>query len=259
VIESFTQGPTLTISIPSSSPTPTPSPSPTPSSSPTPTPSPTPSGQSSIKVFTDKMIYLPGDLVQVFANVTSNGAGVASKDVAFTVRMQNNTDLATIVNRTDTNGMANIIFRIPSMQPDAGIVFGNWSVLASVDVSQIDLTGSATFTVGYSIMILKISVPNSVQRLGNLPINVTLQNFGTSQQGLTLTVSIMDSAQVPLGTTTVTINTQTQGNITVTANLTIPAWAFTGQATVYANVLTTIPDQGGVTYCPQGTAQLQIS
>ena len=173
--------------------------------------------------------------------------------------MQNNTDIATMVNRTDTNGIANIIFRIPVFQPDASIAFGNWSVLASVGVSQTNLTGSATFAVGYSLMILKISVPNSVQRLGNLPINVTLQNFGSAPQGLTLTVSIMDSAQVPLGTPTVTINTQTQGNITVTTNLTVPSWAFTGQATVYANILTTTPDQGGVPYCPQGTAQIQIS
>ena len=108
-------------------------------------------------------------------------------------------------------------------------------------------------------MILKISVPSSIQHLSNLPINVTLQNFGSTPQGLTLTISIMDSALVPLGTTTVTINTQTIGNMTVTANLPIPAWAYTGQATVYANVLTAIPDQGGVPYCPQGTTQFQIA
>ncbi len=259
--ESFTQGQTLTISIPSSGPTPTPSssPTPTPSSSPTPTPTPTSNSQPAIHVFTNNMRYVPGDLVQVFANVTANGAGVASKDVAFTVKMQNNTDIATMVNGTDTNGIASIIFRIPVFQPVASIAFGNWSVLASVDVSQTNLTGSATFAVGYSLMILKISVPNSVQRLGNLPINVTLQNFGNTPQGLTLTVSIMDSAQVPIGTTTVTINTQTQGNLTITTNLTVPSWAFTGQATVYANILTTTPDQGGVPYCSQGTTQFQIS
>ena len=106
----FTQGPTLTINIPSSNPTPTPTtggPTPTPTSGATPTPTPTSSqGQASIRVFTDQNDYNPGDLVQVYANVTYNGAAVSSKDVAFTIHMQNSTDLGTIVNRTNTNGIS---------------------------------------------------------------------------------------------------------------------------------------------------------
>jgi hypothetical protein len=173
--------------------------------------------------------------------------------------MQNNTDIATISNRTDSNGIATITFRIPKPEPDATIIFGNWSVLASVEVAQVLLTDTASFSVGYSITILKITVPSSVQRLGYIPINVTLQNSGNLPQGLALTISIVDSAQVPIGTIAMTINTQTQGTISLTSNLLIPSWAFTGQATIYANVLTTTPDQGGTPISPQATAQFQIA
>ena len=249
----FTQGPVLTITIAGSNPTPTPTPTTTA------TPTPTPNSGSTIHVSTNQNGYLPGDLVQVTANVKYNGAAVASKDVVFTIRMQNNTDIATISNRTDSNGIATISFRIPKPEPDATIIFGNWSVLASVEVAQVRLTDTASFSVGYSITILKITAPSSVQRLGYIPINVTLQNSGNLPQGLTLTVSIVDSAQVPLGTIAMTINTQTQGTISLTSNLLIPAWAFTGQATIYANVLTTTPDQGGTPISPQATAQFQIA
>ncbi len=252
--EVFTQGAPLTITISSSTPTPTPTTSPTTN----PTPTPTPSSGSSLHVSTDHKRYAPGDLVQVYANVTYNNAPVSSKDVAFTIRMQNNTDLATLVSRTDTTGIANLNFRLPKPEPNVQSVFGDWSILASAAVADANMTNTAVFSVGYSIIIANISAPSSVQRLGTVPITVTIQNGGNAPPGLTLVVSILDSAQVPLGTTTVSISTQALGSSNVTVSLPIPAWAYTGQATIYVNELTLAADQGGVPYCPQGTSQFQI-
>jgi hypothetical protein len=244
----------------STGPTPTPTtPTSTPTASPTPTPTNGVQGQPAIHLTTDKIGYLPGDLVSVAASVTYNGGAVANRDVAFTVHMQNNTDLATLVDTTNSNGVANINFRIPNPQPNPSIIFGNWSILAAVDVSQVNITDAAHFTVGYSIVIKTISTPTSVQRLSNVPINVTLQCSGNIPQGLTLTASILDSAQVPLGMSTISVNAQAQGDITLSTSIRIPAWAFTGTATVYVNLLTATPDQGGVPYCPQATAQFQIT
>ena len=153
---------------------------------------------------------------------------------------------------------ASFNFRLPKPEPDVQVIFGNWSILAAVDVSQISVTNTVVFHVGYSLVISSISVPSSVQRLSSLPVNVTLTRYGSLTQGLTLTVSLMDSAQVPLGTSTVSINTQAQGNITVSTSIPIPSWAFIGQSTVYVNVLTTAPDLGGTPSCPQATAHFQI-
>jgi hypothetical protein len=249
----YTLGSTLTINIPltSSSPTPTP----TSSASPTPTPS---SGQPAIHVSTDKTRYLTGDLVSVTASVTHNGAAVANRDVAFTVIMQNNTNIATIVNTTNSNGVATISFRIPTPQPNPKIIFGNWSIFAAVEVAQVNVSDTVRFTVGNSIVIT-ILTPSSVQRGNSIPINVTIENLDNIPQGLILTTSILDSAQVPLGMTAVSISTQSQGNITLGTNILIPQWAFTGQATVYVNLLTAPPQQGGVPYAPQATSSFQIT
>ncbi|MGD6850479.1 MAG: hypothetical protein ACQCN6_00285 [Candidatus Bathyarchaeia archaeon] len=247
-------------SIPINNPTAT-SPTPTPTqTTPTPTPTPTSGTQEpAIHISTDKTGYNPNELVTVTASVTHNGAAVANRDVAFTIRMPNNTNLATLVDTTNSNGVATIDFRIPTPQPDPNVIFGDWSILAAVDVSQVDVTDTVHFTVGYSIVIKSVSTPTSVQRLSAAPINVTLQASGVIPEGLTLTVSILDSAQVPLGMSTTAVTTQTQGDITLSTTIFIPAWAFTGEATVYVNLLTATPDQGGVPYCPQATAIFQIT
>jgi hypothetical protein len=186
---------------------------------------------------------------------------VGSKDVAFTVREPNNSDLATLVNQTDTDGIANINFRIPVVQPDPQAIFGKWSILVSVDVSEVNVSATTTFVVGYSIIISNISIPASVHRSSTIPINVTLQILGPLPKGLTLTESILDSAEVPLGTFAVAITTATQSQTTmkVTSSIPIPAWAFTGKATLYVNVLTAMPDAGGVPYCAQKAAQFMIT
>jgi len=251
----FVLAPSLSITIPSANS------SPSPTTTPTPTAPSGSQGQAKIQVFTDKIIYAPGELVHVYANVTSDGAGVGSKDVAFTVREPNNSDLATLVNQTDTDGIANINFRIPVVQPDPQAIFGNWSILVAVDVSEVNVNATTTFAVGYSIIISNISIPASVHRSSSIPINVTLQILGPLPKGLTLTESILDSAEVPLGTFAVAITTanQSQTSMKVTSSIPIPAWAFTGSATLYVNVLTAMPDAGGVPYCAQKTAQFMIT
>jgi hypothetical protein len=251
--EPFTMGTPLTINIPSASS------SPSPSTSPTPTPSGSP-GQAAIHVYTDQIGYSPGDLVYVYANVTYNGGAVVSSDVAFTIRMQNNTNLATLSSRTDSTGIAQMSFRIPEPQPSADVIFGSWSILASVAVADSNITGTATFNVGCSLVIVSVAVPSgSVARLSSLPVNITLRASGDIPQGLTLTTSLFDSALVPLGTTAVSMDNLAQGNTTFRVMIPIPSWAFTGQGMVYVNVLTAAPDQGGVPYCSQATAQPKIS
>jgi hypothetical protein len=252
--------PTSALPTPTPDPTLTPTPTPDPTLTPTPTPNPTSGTQKPvIHVSTDKTEYNPGNTVTVTATVAYNGAAVANKGVAFTIRMQNNTNIATLVDSTDSNGVAYIDFRIPTPQPNPNVIFGNWSVLAAVEVSQVNVTDTVQFAVGYSIVIKSISTPTSVSRLGTVPISVTIQTSGVIPQGVTLTVSLLDSAQVPLGMSTIAVTTQTQSDITLSTTIPIPTWAFTGQATVYVNLLTATPDQGGVPYCPQATAHFQIT
>jgi len=262
----FTIGqiPVITISSdpsPSSSPSPSPSssPSPSPSSSPSPSPSssPSPQGDPAIVVSTDKSSYAIGNLVSVSARITFNGGEVVNRNVAFTILQPDGTALGTYVDTTNSSGLAGFIFRVPAPEPDPAVIFGEWSILASVSVSEVVITDTAKFTVGSSLSIKLISISSSVQRSGRVPLNITLE--GSIPEGLVLTASIFDSAQVPLGMSITPIKAQTQGTTTITTEVSIPSWAFTGQAIVYVNILTDLPDKSGTSCCSQATLAFQIT
>jgi hypothetical protein len=213
-------------------------------------------GGAVIVVSTDKSSYLLGDLVSTFANVTFNGGGVAKCDVAFTLLYPNGTMAGSYVDTTNSSGLAGFTFRVPA-PADLSVVFGEWSILASVDVSEVVITGTTTFTVESSLSIKSISIPSSIQRSDRVPINVTLE--GEIPEGLVFTASISDSAQLPLGMSPVSLKAQTQGTTTITTVVLIPSWAFTGQAIAYVNILTAAPEKSGTPYCPQATLAFQIT
>lgn len=221
------------------------------------TPTTGPQGGAVVIVSTDNVSYLLGALVSASARVTFNGGGVANCDVAFTLLQPDGTALGTYVDTTDGSGLAGFTFRVPVPEPDPSIIFGAWSILASVSVSGVVITDAAEFMVGSSLLIKSISIPSSIQRSGRVPINVTLE--GDISGGLVLTASIFDSAQVPLGMSTVSIGSQTRGTTTISAEVVMPSWAFTGQGIIYVNILTDAPEKSGIPYCPQATMTFQIT
>lgn len=113
------------------------------------------------------------------------------------------------------------------------------------------------FTFNYNVFISSIQVPASVTRSQSMSMKVTVQSI-TNLQGV-LTVTICDSQQVPLVFYMTNVTPTTGVADTVTMSFTIPSWAFVGTATVYVNVLTASPTDGGVALCPQQTANFQIT
>jgi hypothetical protein len=214
-------------------------------------------GDTVIKVSTDKTTYSSGDLVSASAKVTANGGAVASMLVGFSIYQQDGTMISTEVASTNGLGTAVYTFNIPT----AAVVFGEWSIVASVSVAEVEVTDIAKFNViGSSLAITSISVVNTadtVQKSSKISLNITVT--GTISEGSILTVSIFDSAQIPLDMFTVSLKPQTQDTAFITAEVTVPSWAFNGQATIYVNILNAIPPQGGVPYCSQATQTFLIS
>jgi len=207
-----------------------------------------------IQVFTDKGVYGPQELVTMYALVTYDNAPVVDKEVAFAVLFPNGTICSITAESTNETGYATWAFRLPWPSFDPQSLFGNWSIVASVDVSQVVVTGTVTFTFNYLVNINGIQLPASVQRSQSMSIKVTVLTDVPS----ILSVTICDSQQVPIDFSTSSIASTSGGSVTITLSFTIPSWAYVGTATVYVDVLTNLPTDGGVPLCPEQTANFQI-
>jgi len=215
-----------------------------------------------LTVSTDKSVYSLGDLVSVSATVTYAGGAVSNRLVAFTVFQHDGTQLGTYVSTTDSLGKAAFTFRIPTPGDSSAGIFGDWSILTAVSISETDLMCAVTFTVVGQTMptdlsITSITVTNSVQKPGKVSVSLTLD--GAIPEGLVLTTSVFDSAKVPLGMSMTSLTAQTQGTTTITTEINIPSWAFIGQANLYINLLTATPTLGGTPYCSQTTRTFEIT
>lgn len=204
--------------------------------------------------------YGPDELIEVYAHVTYHNSSLVNKDVAFTIRNQNGTDSGVRVGRTNAEGVAYAEFRLPWPDTDnPEIFFGNWSILATVDVSQVTVNDTVTFSYNYIITTQGVSVPAFVQKLDNIPINITVNSLNESPtSSMTIAITVFDSYKVPIYSFILPNIKPTLGNSTITATIFIPSWAFLGQATIYVNVLTDAPNNDGVPYSREREIQIQI-
>lgn len=91
-------------------------------------------------------VFTPGERVYVFANATYNGVGVAGKLVGFEVLDPQNTSVLTRTGETNQSGIAVIFFRIPQNGLPEHII-GNWTVIATVSISEQIVSDTLIFQV----------------------------------------------------------------------------------------------------------------
>jgi len=231
----------------------------------------TPQQLASIDVFTDKGgighdvnsgTYYPGDLVKVDALVNYNNAPVATGTlVGFAVFYPNGTVAALNVDPTNSTGYAYMEFRIPLSTSNPESSIGQWSIVASAQVGSVVETDTVNFTCAAKpitvISITGIQLPASVTRSGILKLNVTAQGLTST---LLLSVTVLDAQEVPIACYTANVAPSKGGApMTIPVSISIPSWAYVGTATVYADLMTSLPTTGGVPSCPQKTGTLQIS
>jgi hypothetical protein len=210
--------------------------------------------------------YGPQELIVFYAEVTYNGAAVVNKDVAFEIQDETGHVWAYRTGVTDSNGIASAEYRLPWPDVDPTSVFGEWSIVATVDVSQQVETDTVTFEFNYIIDVISVQtltnagVPAvSFARGEMVKVNMTLSNIRNVDVDVTYTVTIYDEAQVPIAAWSADSSVDANDADWFAETLAIPTYAFVGQATVYINVLTTLPSLGGVPYCPEASINFAIT
>jgi hypothetical protein len=196
----------------------------------------------------------PQQQINASAYVYFNGAPVAQKDVIFAVYKNDGTQYAYEVARTNTNGIATVSFRLPTPDTQLDTVFGgNWTVVATVDISEQQYSDSAKFMFNYLANVNFAGVtaaPDPVVRGNNnkVTINADISNITAVDANAIVTITVVDSNNVPIAATTASFSNH------VSAQLAIPNYAFTGLAKIYVNVLSNKPTLSGTPYCPQNGA-----
>jgi hypothetical protein len=219
-----------------------------------------------IDVFTDKGgpeaeggSYGPLQLVQMYASVTYQNLLMPDENVVFSVQNSTGSVIAMKQGFTNQTGIASADFRLPTPDPTTPQYgFGTWSITASVNILNTSVNDTTTFTFNYQSGIENITIPASVHRSETLPIQLTINNEYISEQWTQLSITLFDQAGIPIGSTTVTTTQQTQNITVIDTAITIPSWAFTGQATAYICLLTNSTNTQYTPVAPETTATFQI-
>jgi len=189
--------------------------------------------------------------------VTFGGAPVVNKNVIFTVLNPSGAVIAVRTSLTNSSGFGYFEYRTPWL--DNGTTsFGIWSIIATVEISQVVVTDTVSFDYNYLVTINNnITVPASVHRGSPITVNVPIIDTDNTALSITTTLTIYDTNSVPVATY-ISNPMSITSSTTISATLTIPSWAFVGTATVYVNVLTNSPTSNGIPYCPERSATFQI-
>jgi len=213
----------------------------------------------------------PGDMfwpqkeVCLCAEVTYNLWPEQQKDVAFEVIDPYGAVYTLLCTRTDSTGLAMICFRLPWMCDDPEYYFGEWTVIASVDVACEHINDTMNFKYDYMVHIWKVTTDASSYAHGEcIEVTIDYGSAATQTYTILLSVSGLDETGVPFdwGYVFVTVGGAeycTYANDTTTVIICIPKWARAGKATIHVNALwPSLPRYGGVQQYPLVTEEISI-
>jgi hypothetical protein len=203
--------------------------------------------------------YGPLQLMQLYASVTYKGASLPLEPVVFAVQNTNGTVITVMQAPTNQTGIASTSFRLPAPDPTAPQNnFGNWSVIAAVNITGASASDTAKFTFAYQNGIQNVALPPSIQKGTVMQIQLTINSQHVSLQWNTLSISLFDQSGIPIGSTTIATSQLTQNLTVVDASMLIPNWAFPGNATAVFCILGNSANALSVPVAPEKTATFQI-
>jgi len=215
-------------------------------------------------------MFWPQKQVELYANVSYNMWPQQNKVVTFEIR-DNNGNLVTVLTAiTEANGSAHTSYRIPWPCFDGELLFGIWTVTASVDVACIVVTDTLQFHFDYLVEWVKVTVnPTSVDHLGTVNITVDFQSYAWLHYPVVITVFVHDELNYPIGGSMQPIPIGEglelesrgewpdmwchYGNYTWTFKIRIEKWAVPYIAQVHVNALSNLPSLGGCAWTPEYT------
>jgi hypothetical protein len=211
-------------------------------------------------------VFWPQKEVCLCANVTYNLWPEQQKDVAFQIIDPYGETYAILCNRTDEDGVVRICFRLPWMCDDPEYYFGEWTVIATVDVACIHINDTMNFKYDYQGRIWKVTTDKTAYDHGEC-IEVTVE-YGSAamiEYNMTIAVSGLDETGVPFDYEIAFVTMGgaeycTYENGTITLIICIPKWARAGRATIHVNLLWLgLPIDGATQQFPLVTADISIN
>jgi len=202
----------------------------------------------------------PQEEVTVYAKVTYNVEPVEYKPVGFEMIDKDGTSRDYRVAYTDADGIATTSFRIPWEGSAAEAMFGDWSIVGTVSISEVIKTDTCYFRFGYIVSIRGIAVTGSpLKKGGTMTIDLDLASISMASKDVILTIVACDECGVPIGLADGAFTVRPEDGVATGYTITIPSWAFVGTGFIYANVFTDYPSAGGVPYCPERSAVFIIN
>ncbi len=211
----------------------------------------------------------PEQRVLLYAFVMFNDAPVESVLVAYETSLPNGTCFyLSAVTNSSGFAVANFTTYMPRGNVEEGDVFGLWSVLAKSSIDGFEFQDTMTFKVGWIVKLISVRAiyenltDGTVFGLGGkVGFEVSLRSIAMSLKSAMITIVIQDEVHVPVSYLVIR-DFQVQPNeklVYAYFRLTIPTWAFVGDAAVYVSALTGPASEGGIPYCPEVTTSFYIS
>ena len=198
-------------------------------------------------------MFWPQKAVIIYAYVTYNFWPEQNKDVAFEVRDPHGELWGFFYNRTDENGLAWVIIRLPWPCDDPEYYLGEWTVIATVDVACKVVNDTLTFKYDYHVRVWKTTIDKeSYKHCETITINITFGTYSMQQFDVLFTATAVDETGVPFGYdwTWVTVGWGDDvycmyWNSSIILTIHVPKFARAGSATIYIGVLHDFPSSGG--------------
>ena len=198
--------------------------------------------------------FSPQEEIVFTVLVMYNYEYVGEKLVALEVVDSNNSFVASRTLETNVSGLASVTLRVPT-DP----AFGVWKAVATLEIAGYTVNDTVTFRVGWIIEIIEVSVADdkgvskiSFAKEEEINFFVKVRNIAFSSKIATLTISVFDECEVPIGFVVLKewlISPDL--NMMLITGFTIPVWAHSGTGIVYANAYTAEPFLNGTAFCPE--------
>lgn len=151
-------------------------------------------------------MFWPQKEVILHAEVTYNEWPEQSKDVSFQIIDPHGTTLAVLYNRTGEDGVAKVSFRTPWSHDDPEHWFGEWTVIANVDVAEESINDTLTFKYDYLVNTWMVSTDKDSYKHGEtIEAIVDYESYAIQNYDITYTVTGVDKSGFCFGYDNMTV------------------------------------------------------
>lgn len=202
-------------------------------------------------------MFWPQKEVILYANVTYNWWPMQNKPVGYEIIDAQGEVWAKRTALTNEDGIAEVSFRMPWPCDDPELLFGVWTVYATVDIACTVVTDTLTFHYDWLVNIIDVTPSKYIcHHDDTIEIDVTLESHAMQDYNVTVTITLYDELGFPFGFASAEIPIGgaeycTPNEYPVTFTIKIPKYAVAGLATIHVCCFDKEPSEGGCALCPE--------